>query len=148
VTEPEHEDTIRRTAQINYEIIITHGVVDCGVGFLWNDTFIHDPFADPQYGAFPVDPAQQCGDAYRQSIFVTDPAKALKVARQQLRERASEALSRYCVNNALDAFASVETICGVRVPEVDHLASLTDEQVGRLWAHIEGILENHGGKIR
>jgi hypothetical protein len=33
-------DMIRRTARINYEIVITHGL-DGRVGFLWGDTFIH-----------------------------------------------------------------------------------------------------------
>jgi hypothetical protein len=141
------DEMIRRTTQINYEIVITHGA-EGGVGFLWNETFIHDPFADPQYGAFPVNPAEQYGDAYRQSIFAVDPAQALEMARRQLRDKASEDLKRYCIGNHLEASATIESICGVRVAEADHLTSLTDEQVTRLWAHVDGIPENMGREIR
>jgi hypothetical protein len=135
------DDMIRRTARINYEIVITHGL-EGEVGFVWNGTFIHDPFTDPQYGAFPVDPAVQYGDAYRQSIFATDPAKALEMAQQQLRDKASEDLNRFCVDNNLNALATIETVCGVRAPGVYDLTSLTDEQVARLWAHVDGIRES------
>ena len=69
------EEMIRKTAKINYEIIISHGL-EGGVGFVWQDTFIHDPFVDPQYGAFSVDPNQQYGDAYDQSIFSTVSVRA------------------------------------------------------------------------
>lgn len=135
------EDVIRQTARINYEIVITHGI-EGSVGFFWKDTFIHDPFADPQYGAFPVDPAEQYGDMYRRSIFATDPAKALEMAQQQLRDKASEDFRRYCVGNQLDAAAIIGSVCGVRVPEVEHLVSLTDEQVAKLWAHVDGVQES------
>jgi hypothetical protein len=66
------EDVIRQTARINYEIVIVQGLED-SVGFLWNDRFIYNPFTDPQYGAFPVNPAEQYGDTYQQSILATDP---------------------------------------------------------------------------
>lgn len=135
------EEMARKAAEINFEIVITHGV-EGGVGFVWKEIFIHDPFADPQYGAFPVDPAEQYGDAYRQSIFATDPAKALEMARQQLRNKASEDFKRFCVNNQLGTFATIETVCGVRVPEVDPLTSLSDEQVSRLWAYVDSIRES------
>jgi hypothetical protein len=132
------EDVIRQTARINYEIVITHGL-EGGVGFLWKDTFIHDPFVDPQYGAFPVDPVVQYGDSYRQSIFVTNPTKVLETAQQQLRDKASEDLRRYCADNELDTLAIIETVCGVQVREDDQLRSLTDEHVAQLWAHVDGV---------
>lgn len=136
------DEMARNAAQINFEVVIVHGLADCKVGFVWHDTFIHDPFVDPQYGAFPVDPAKQYGDAYRQSIFATDPAKALEIAQQQLRDRASEDFSRYCVDNQLDALATIESVCGACVAEAGNpLATLTDEQVARLWAHVGGIRE-------
>lgn len=109
---------------------------------MWKDTFIHDPFADPQYGAFPVDPVEQYGDAYLGSIFITDPAKALEMAQYQLRDKASEDLKRYCVNNQLDALATIEAVCGVRVPEVERLIGLTGEQVVQLWRHVDGTRES------
>jgi hypothetical protein len=65
------DELVRKTALLNCEIIITHGLTEGGVGFEWHGLFIHDPFADPQYGAFPVDPVQQYGDAYTGSIFVS-----------------------------------------------------------------------------
>jgi len=133
------EELVRKAAAINYEIIIAHGL-DGGVGFEWQGLFIHDPFADPQYGAFPVDPAQQYGDAYRQSIFVTDPAKALEMAQRQLREKAGEDLCRYCVDNHLDATAVIETACGVKVLATgNRLETLTDEGVATVWSHLEEI---------
>jgi hypothetical protein len=134
-------DEIRRTARINQEIVITHGL-EGGVGFLWRETFIHNPFADPQYGAFLVDPVQQYGDAYSQSIFATDSAKALELAQHQLRVKASNDLSRYCMDNDLDPVATIDSICGVRVHEVNHLTSLTDEQVARLWLYVDGEFAN------
>jgi len=114
------EGLARKTAAINYEIIITHGLSDGGVGFEWRGLFIHDPFADPQYGAFPVDAAQQYGEAYTESIFVTNPASALQMAQRQLREKASEDLRRYCGKHGLDAAAILETVCGVRVAGHDN----------------------------
>jgi len=132
---------IRRTARINYQIVITHGL-EGGVGFEWQGVFIHDPFTDPQYGAFPVDPAEQYGDAYRESIFATDPAKALEMAQRQLREKASEDLSRYCADDQLETLAIIETICGVQAQDDDQLTSLTDEQVAQLWSHVDGIQES------
>jgi hypothetical protein len=132
------EELARKTAAINYEIIITHGS-DGGVGFGWDGLFIHDPFTDPQYGAFDVDPVQQYGDAYTQSIFVNDPASALEMAQQQLREKASDDLRRYCVAHDLDAAAVIETVCGVRVQKSDKVfGALTDEQVEAVWAHVDG----------
>lgn len=134
------EDFARKTAAINYEIIVTHGLSDAGIGFEWQGLFIHDPFSDPQYGAFPVDPVRQYGDAYVNSSFVTDPAKALVMARQQLREKAGQDLCRYCVENDLDATAVIETACGVKAPESgDLLETLTDEQITKVWAHVEQI---------
>src|ERR1039457_3550996 len=123
------EELARKTAAINYEIIITHGM-DGGVGFEWHGLFIHAPFVDPQYGAFPVDPAQQYGEAYTGSIFVTDPASAFQAAQRQLREKASDDLSRYCVAHGLDAAAAIESVLGIDVAESDvALEALTDEQV-------------------
>ena len=135
------DEMARKAAEINFEIVVAHGV-DGGVGFVWNEIFIHNPFVDPQYGAFEVDPVQQYGHAYLESIFATDPAKALEMAQQELRNRTSEDFKRYCVNNQLGASATIETVCGLRVPEVDPLTSLTDEQVSRLWAHVDGIRES------
>lgn len=137
-----NDEIARKAADINYEIVITHGM-EGGVGFVWNETFIHDPFVDPQYGAFPVDPVQQYGDAYRESIFAADPAKALEMARQQLRERASEDLGRYCADRGLNGDgipAVIEAALGVQVPESDDLLeNLTDEQVAQVWDHVEKI---------
>jgi len=134
------EELARKTAAINYEIIITHGFSDGAVGFEWHGLFIHDPFSDSQYGAFDVDPVQQYGDAYLSSSFATDPAKAFELAQGQLREKASEDLRRYCVQDGLDAATVIETACGVTVPEsADLLETLTDEQVAEVWAHVEGI---------
>jgi hypothetical protein len=136
------EEMIRRTAQINYELVITHGLSDAGVGFEWRGLFIHDPTMDPQFGAFPVDPAQQYGDAYTGSIFVNDPATALQMARQQLREKASDDLSRYCVEHGLDAASVIESACGVRVSHsAIPLETLTDEDVVKVWAHVDGAQE-------
>lgn len=135
------EEMIRRTATINYEILITHGLSDSGVGFEWHGVFIHDPFTDPQYGAYPVDPVEQYGDAYTESIFVTDPKKALALAQRQLREKASEDLNRFCLDRELSGsgiVALVEAACGVRVPNsANPLETLTDEQVGMVWAHVD-----------
>jgi hypothetical protein len=132
------EEMIRLTAQINYEIIVTHGLSDTGVGFEWHGLFIHDPFADPQYGAFPVDPTEQYGDAYRQSIFASNPANALALAQRQLREKATEDLVRYCTEHRLDAAAVIETVCGPRMPEVgSSLEMLTDEQIVKVWSHVD-----------
>jgi hypothetical protein len=75
-------------------------------------------------------------------MFAADPAKALEMAQQQLRDKASEDFRRYCVDNRLDALATIETVCGVRVPEVEHLISLTDEQMAQLWAYVDGIRES------
>lgn len=134
------EELARKTAAINYEIVITHGL-DGGVGFEWQDIFIHDPFTDPQYGAFPVDPAQQYGDAYTQSLFVSDPASALQMAQRQLREKSSQDLRRYCIEHGLDAAAIIETVCGVRVMEFfGPLKALTDEQVATVWSQVDGAV--------
>jgi len=133
------EELARKTAVINFEIIVTHGLSDGGVGFEWHGLFIHDPFTDPQYGAFPVDPTQQYGDAYLNSILATDPAKALSMAQRELREKASVDLSRYCVEHGLDAAAVIETVCGVRVQKSDKVfGALADEQVEAVWAHVDG----------
>ena len=63
-----NDELVRRTVLLNHEIIITHGLTDGGVGFEWQGLFIHDPFTDPQYGTFPVEPTQQYGDAYTETI--------------------------------------------------------------------------------
>ena len=134
------QELIRKTAAINYEIVISHGVSDAGVGFDWNGSFIHDPFTDPQYGAFPVDPAQQYGDAYTGSIFVTDPVYALQMAQRQLREKTNEDLSRYCVEHELDAAAVIEAACGLRVVHsVTPLEILTDDNAVDLVRHIPSL---------
>jgi hypothetical protein len=82
------EQAAREAARINFDILV-HGVQP-KVGFEWRDTFIHDPFSDPQYGAFAVDPAAQYGAAYLDSVFATDPAAALEAARRHLRDAARE----------------------------------------------------------
>ena len=114
--------------------------MDGGVGFEWQGLFIHDPLTDPQYGAFPVDPAQQYGEAYTGSIFVTDPASAFQAAQRQLREKTGEDLSRYCAEHGLDAAAVLESVLGINVPESDNaLEALTDEQVASLWSHVDEV---------
>ncbi len=134
-----NDEVARKAAEINYEIVITHGV-EGGVGFVWQGTFIHDPFVDPQYGAFSVDPTQQYGDAYTESIFVTDPAKALQLAQQQLREKANDDLIAYCVEHELAAATVIESVCRVRAPESGNaLEGLTDAQVAMVWAHVDEI---------
>src|ERR1039457_6838729 len=136
-----NDELVRRTVLLNHEIIITHGLTDGGVGFEWQGLFIHDPFTDPQYGAFPLDPAQQYGEAYTGSIFVTDPANALPMAQRQLREKTGADLSRYCVAHGLDAAAVVESVCGMKVPEGGSLLeALTDEQVASVWSHVDGAV--------
>ena len=136
------DELVRKTALLNYEIIITHDLTDGGVGFEWHGLFIHDPFADPQYGAFPVDPVQQYGDAYKGSIFVSHPARAFEMAQQQLRDAASKDLSRYCADLGLDAdgtVAVIEAACGVRVlNSASPLEKLTDEEIAIVWAHVDG----------
>jgi hypothetical protein len=132
------EELVRKAAKINYEIVITHGLSDAGVGFEWQGLFIHDPFTDPQYGAFPVNPAEQYGAAYLESVFVTDPATAFQMAQQQLREKASKDLSRYCIEHELEAAVVIAIACGARVTESGScLEMLTDEQVASLWAHVD-----------
>ena len=139
------EEMIRRTAQINFDIVITHGLSDAGVGFEWHGLLIHDPFTDPQYGAFPVDPFEQYGAAYTESIFTTDPAKALQMAQRQLREKANEDLNRYCVEHDVDAATVIENACGAKVMEfVDPLKALTDEQVEAVWSHVDGTSSGSG----
>ncbi|MGA2116074.1 MAG: hypothetical protein ABSH56_15140 [Bryobacteraceae bacterium] len=141
------EELVRKTATINYEIVITHGL-DGGVGFEWHGLFIHDPFADPQYGAFPADPIEQYGDAYTGSIFATDPASALEMAQRQLREKAGEDLSRYCVEHGVDAAAVIESICGSRMAESGNpLETLTDEQVASVWAHVDSLAKCCEGRF-
>jgi hypothetical protein len=138
------EEMARKTAAINYEIVITHGL-DGGVGFEWQGLFIHDPFMDPQYGAFGVDPVQQYGDAYKGSIFVTDPAKALATAQRQLRENASADLKRYCLKNGADAAAVIETVLGISVPGSGNpLEALADEQIVSLWLQVDGAVSTNG----
>jgi hypothetical protein len=138
------DELARKTAAINYEIIITHGL-DGGVGFEWQGLFIHDPFTDPQYGAFPVDPAQQYGEAYTGSIFFSDPVSALQMAQRQLREKANEDLSRYCAEHGLDAATVLESVCGTKVPECGNaLQSLTDEEVATVWSHVDGAVVGSG----
>ena len=138
-----NDEMARKAAEINFEIVVAHGVVECKVGFVWRDTFIHNPFVDPQYGAFDVDTVQQYGDHYLNSIFVTDPAKALQIAQRQLRDTANEDIARYCVDrklDVLDIIATIEAACGVLVPESDDLLeTLTDEQLTKLWRRIEEI---------
>jgi hypothetical protein len=145
------EEMIRKTAAINYEIIITHGVVDGGVGFEWRGLFIHDPFADPQYGAFPVDPVEQYGDAYLTSVFSTHPEGALRMAQQQLRTSASEDLRRYCAVHRLDAdgaMAIIEAACGIReLGSTIPMETLTEEQVARVWTYLEATASIERGNI-
>ena len=133
------DELARKAAAINV-VILTHGL-QCTVGFDWRDTFIHDPFADPQYGAFPVDPVQQYGEAYLKSIFVTDPATALRTARQQLRNAATQDLAAHCVQHHLtgeDRIAVIASVVGVRTPDSDDLLStLTDDQVAMAWAVVD-----------
>jgi hypothetical protein len=133
------EELARRTAAINYEIVITHGL-DGGVGFEWNGLFIHNPFADPQYGFFDVEPVQQYGDAYTGSVFVTDPATALETVQSQLRERANEDLSRYCTEHGQDAAAVIESVTGLNLQVNENaLEAIADEQVAAVWAHVDGL---------
>jgi hypothetical protein len=140
-----NEELVRMTAEINYEIVITHGVSDAGVGFEWRGLYIHDPFTDPQYGAFPVDPVEQYGAAYLESVFATDPVTALQMAQRQLREKANEDLSRYCVDHQVDPAAVIATVCGVRVAESgNRLETLTDEQVSKVWSHVDGAASESG----
>jgi hypothetical protein len=142
------EESARKTAAINYEIIITHGL-NGGVGFEWQGLFIHDPFTDPQYGAFPVDPVQQYGEAYTGSIFATDPASALQTAQRQLREKASADLKGYCVEHGLNAAAVIETACAVRADEAGKgFEALTDEQVQTVWAHVDDAATACGADSR
>lgn len=134
------EKMARKAVEINFEIVVAHGIGECKAGFEWHGTFIHNPFVDPQYGAFEVDPVQQYGDAYLNSIFATDPARALEMAQGQLRDWAKEDLARYCVDHDLDMITIIENACGVRVPETGNpLWTLTDEQVARVWRHVEEI---------
>jgi hypothetical protein len=135
------DQLVRKTAAINYEIVITHGL-DGGVGFEWQGLFIHDPFTDPQYGAFDVDPVRQYADAYTGSIFATDPANALQMTQRQLREKASEDLSRYCREHGQDAAAVTASVLGIDVPVSENaLQALGDEQVAAVWAHVDGLAE-------
>jgi hypothetical protein len=138
VSSTTNDELVRNATAIN-NLILTHGV-QCAVGFDWQDTFIHVPFADPQYGAFPVDPVQQYGDAYLQSVFVTDPTIALNAARQQLRDAAAQDLTTYCAQHRIergDLVAIIDAV-GVRVPESDDvLSTLTDDQVATVWAVVD-----------
>jgi hypothetical protein len=136
------EEIIRTTAAINYEIVITHGL-DGGVGFEWQGAFIHDPFSNPQYGAFDVDPIEQYGDAYTASIFVTDPTQALQMAQRQMRGRATADLGRYCVEHEVPATALIESVCGMRVAD-SRLTTLTDEQVVAVWSHVDDAASGSG----
>jgi hypothetical protein len=133
------EEMARKTAALNYEIVITHGL-DGGVGFEWQVLFIHDPYMDPQYGAFNVDPVRQYGDAYTGSIFATDPASALQMAQRQLRDKANADLRRYCTEHGEDAAAVIEFVTGVSVPVNENaLEALTDAQAASVWAHVDGL---------
>ncbi len=85
------------------------------MGFEWEGLFIHDPFSDPQYVAFPVDPVAEYGAAYLGSIFVTDPATALKLAKRHLTAYTTEDLTRYCEKHGFDAAAIIAAVCGVEV---------------------------------
>ena len=139
-----------QAAEINFEIVVTHGVVECKVGFVWRDTFIPNPFVDPQYGAFEVDPVQQYSDAYLNSIFVTDPAKALEMAQRQLRDTAKEDIARYCGDHKLDVPGVIEVACGVRVlttESEDLLETLTDEQVAKVWTLVETSARSGSGAV-
>ena len=145
------EEMARKAAALNYEIIVVHGV-EGGVGFVWRETFIHNPFVDPQYGAFDVDPVEQYGAAYLESVFSTDPATALETARRQLRDKAGKDLARYRMDRRLsipDIVATIEAVCGVRVPESDDLlATLTDEQVALVWSQVDGMPGRASGRLR
>jgi hypothetical protein len=136
------DEAARSAAEINFEIVVVHGL-EARVGFEWQETFIHNPFVDPQYGAFDVDPVQQYGDDYLNSIFVTDPGKALESAQRQLRELAAEDIARYGEDHRLgvpDLVANIEAACGVRVPEADDLLeALSDEQVAKVWMYVENL---------
>lgn len=141
MTEPTlgDEELVSRAVALNYEIVVAHGLTDGGVGFEWEGLFIHDPFSDPQYGAFQVDPVSQYGAAYLGSIFVTDPATALQLAKRQLRASTSEDLTRYCEEHGLDATTVIAAIGGVEVMNsVKTLEELTDEQVVGVWSHVDG----------
>jgi hypothetical protein len=132
------EDPAHQAAAISCTILI-HGVHPT-VGFTWQDTFIHDPYHDPQYGAFAVDPVQQYGDAYQQSIFVTDPVTALKTARRQLREAVCQGIKEYCVQHRVprtELIALLQDAIGTPVPDADPLATLTDDQVAAVWSLVD-----------
>lgn len=137
------EEAAREAAAINFEITIAHGLGDCRVGFVWRDIFIHDPFTDPQYGFYYVDSVCQYGEAYLNSIFATDPSKALESAEQQLRDEAHRDFAAYCIDHNLDVadqINAVEEASSVRVPESDDLlATLTDGEVARVWAHVDQV---------
>lgn len=91
-----------------------------------------------------MDPAQQYGEAYTNSIFVTEPDKALEMAQRQLREKAGEDLSRYCAHRGLNGdeiIAIIEDLCGALVPIASRpLELLTDEQVAVVWTHVDGAM--------
>ncbi|HLK65054.1 MAG TPA: hypothetical protein VKU19_16540 [Bryobacteraceae bacterium] len=141
------DQLVRKTAAINYEIVITHGL-DGGVGFEWNGFFIHNPFSDPQYGFFDVEPVQQYGDAYTGSIFATDPANALRTAQRQLRAKANKDLSRYCREHGQDAAAVIESVIGLNVLVNENaLEAIADEQVAAVWAHVDGLAEFGRGRF-
>jgi hypothetical protein len=134
------EPLARETAAVNYEIVVAHGL-DGGVGFGWNGLFIHNPFVDPQYGTFDVDPLEQYGDAYTESTFVTDPASARQMAQRQLREKATADLARYCLEHELPVTAVIRTAGGMKVAE-SHLESLSDEQIVAVWSYVDALVSD------
>jgi hypothetical protein len=72
------------------------------------------------------------------SIFVTNPASALQMAQRQLREKASDDLNHYCVEQGVPATAVIERVCGMRVAE-SRLETLTDEQVAAVWSFVDAV---------
>ena len=63
------------------------------------------------------------------------------MAQQQLREKASEDLNRHGADRGLSGngvIAIMQTTCGILPPiSANPLETLTDEQVGMLWAHVD-----------
>lgn len=136
--QPTKDDLVRNTARINF-VILAHGEQPV-VGFTWRDTFIHDPFADPQYGAFTVDPVRRYGDAYLYSVFSTDPSGALRCAQEQLRAAAARDVVRYCSQDlplSGDPAGISPLACAVSLTADDALAALSDEQVMTVWASVD-----------
>jgi hypothetical protein len=54
----------------------THGIqVDCERGFVYRDTFIHNPFADDQYGDWLGKPVKFAGGEGGEAYEIKHPAK-------------------------------------------------------------------------